>query len=345
MRTLTLTLPGLFGPDMPVRGEDMPELPVLNWLLSRSSQSECHTPSASYQLCELFHVPASEQGDYPIAALTRLGDDNQKPEGIWLRADPVHVSAGRDGLILLDHHRFNLARHDALALASGLSDLVNSKQLKLEITVPERWYIRLKEPQALKTTPIDRVVGKDVLRFMPTGDDRIEWIQLLNELQMSLHACEINQQREADRQLPVNSVWFWGYGELPDIIERKWSVVIGDNILAEGLAMISATPFQQLQQAYTAHQFPDGDYDAIVSFTSFDTFDHYHDLEGWLDALIELERNWLHPVKQALVGGTLDELTLVTKRKHFRFQRKQRFSFWRCGKTLLTERPAGHSRG
>ena len=121
MRSLTVFIPGLFGPDIAIHSDDLPSLPALNWFLSRGVCQNIQQVSASYTLCDLFGLPANKSGDYPIAAISRLSDDNQHPEGLWLRADPVHVSADRDGLILIDNNRFALTQSDALALAADIN--------------------------------------------------------------------------------------------------------------------------------------------------------------------------------------------------------------------------------
>ncbi len=344
MRTLTLSIPGLLGPQAAVHPDDLPDLPVFNWLVSRATQQTYLNIPASYQLCHLFELSRHEGQDFPIAAISRLSDDNQHPDGIWLRADPVHVSADRDGLILLDKHRFSLSQHDALAIASELKALFSSRGLQLEVPVASRWYVRIPERKDLVTTPIDQVIGKDVLPFMPVGDDRIEWIQLMNEVQMTLHDCEANHRREQDKQLAINSVWFWGYGELPDIINRKWSLVIGEDMLAKGLAMLSATPFQELQSDFSQHSLPDNDFDGLISFHSFNSFNHYQDLEGWIEALIALEQNWLVPIQQQLKSGKLDQLIILTERLRFDIARQSRFHFWKRGKSLISIRSAFENR-
>ena len=67
---------------------------------------------------------------------------------------------------------------------------------------------------------------------------------------MSLHDVEINFKLEGEKKLPINSVWFWGCGKLPSIIDRTWSSVYGDEVISEGLSIISATPFKKLPEKF-----------------------------------------------------------------------------------------------
>ncbi|MEM7027236.1 MAG: hypothetical protein AAF410_03290 [Pseudomonadota bacterium] len=338
MRELTLFIPGLLGPDAPIQADELPELPALNWLLGRAEQQSIHTLSACTHLCELFGLGQNNGTDLPIAAISRLSDDNQPPSGHWLRADPVHVSVDRDGLILLDSTRFNLSQHDALALAAEVNRLLDEKGMALEVPNPYRWYLKLPEPQQLKTTPIDMVVGKDVLRYMPTGDDRVTWIQLLNEIQMILHASEINVQRENQKQLPVNSLWLWGIGGLPDSLKRKWSRVYSNDMLARGLSMLAATPYDELQNKLPDMDNLSDDFQILISFQQLQKYNYYLDMEGWFEELIKLENKYLAPLKRMIMRRKFDKVILQTDKLTFTLNKNAGFQFWKSNQNLISIR-------
>ena len=334
MRSLTVFIPGLFGPDIAIHPDDLPSLPSLNWFLTRGLSQNIKQVSASYTLCELFGLSANKEGDFPIAAISRLTDDNQHPEGLWLRADPVHVSADRDGLILIDNNRFTLNQRDALALAADINLLFEPYGISIEVPVPTRWYLRVNENYEIKTVPVDSIVGKDILPFMPTGDDRINVIQLMNDIQMTLHSSDVNKRREAEKQLPINSVWFWGYGELPKIINRNWSFISSDEILAKGLAMVAATPFEDLPESYSNSEDKGSSYNGLLVLNSFQKFSYYHDLEGWLEALLSVEENWFTPLLTALKSKQLDQFTIRTELNEIKLDKMARYQFWKKNKIL-----------
>lgn len=335
MRSVTLYVPGLFGPDIAIHPDDLPSMPALDWFLTKGLHQKIQSDSASYTLCELFGL-SSEQGDYPVAAISRLSDDDQHPEGLWLRADPVHVSADRDGLILFDSNRFSLSQHDALVLAASINLLLEPYGMTLEVPVPTRWYLRVHEEYKLKTMPIDSVIGKDILPFMPTGDDRINFIQLMNDIQMTLHDSDINKKREQDKELPINSVWFWGYGELPEIIKRHWSFVASDEMLAKGLSMIAATPFEALPESYQSIKGKGDSYNGLIIVNSFQKFSYYNDLEAWLEALLYVESNWFAPLLNALKSKELVQLTIRTDINSIGLDSHSRYKIWKKQKNLYS---------
>jgi hypothetical protein len=337
MRSLTVFIPGLFGPDIAIHPDDLPSMPALDWFLTKGIYQTFQKNSASYTLCELFGL-SSEQGqkdgDYPVAAISRLSDDNQHPEGLWLRADPVHVSADRDGLILIDNNRFSLNQRDALALAADINLLFEPYGISIEVPTPYRWYLRVHEDYKLKTVPVDAIVGKDILPYMPTGDDRINIIQLMNDIQMTLHDSDVNKRREQEKQLPINSIWFWGYGELPKIIDRHWSFVTSDEILAKGLSMIAATPFEVLPESYSEIKDTGSSYNGLIIINSFQKFSYYHDLEGWLEALLSVESNWFSPILKALKRKEIDQLVIRTDINSITLDKTSRYKIWKKKKNL-----------
>ncbi len=333
MRSLTVFIPGLFGPDIAIHPDDLPSLPALDWFLSRGICHSIKQISPSYTLCELFGL-SSQQRDHPVAAISRLSDDNQHPEGLWLRADPVHVSADRDGLILIDNNRFTLNQRDALALAADINLLFEPYGISIEVPAPTRWYLRVNEDYEIRTVPIDSIVGKDILPFMPTGDDRINVIQLMNDIQMTLHNSDVNKRREQEKQLPINSVWFWGYGELPKIIDRHWSFVVSDEILAKGLSMVAATPFEYLPESYTALKDKGLSYNGLIVLNSFQKFCYYHDLEGWIEALLSTESNWFVPLLHSLKNKQIDKLTIRTDVNSVTIDSACRYKIWKKKKNI-----------
>ena len=339
MRKLTVFIPGLLGPDIAFHPDDLPGLPALNWLLGRGRRrSGVAAVSPGYGLCELCGLGRGHEDDYPIAAITRLSEGGPRPEGLWLRADPAHVAADRDGLILLDDRRFSLSLSDAHELAAAVDPLLKSHGLELEIPAPCRWYIRLSARLALKTTPLDAVVGRDILPRMPGGDDRIKLARLLNEIQMTLHSALINEQRQRQKLLPINSLWFWGYGSLPETIERRWSFIAGDESLAKGLALLAEIPFQPVPEHYEQLEHAPEDGSGLVVINALQRFSDYQDPEGWLAALPEYEKNWFLPLQRAFKSGRMACLEIRTERDSITLGKSARFKFWKNDKTLQSFR-------
>jgi hypothetical protein len=311
-------------------------VPALNWFLSKGTHQSIKGNSFSYSLCQLFGLLQEDQYDLPIASISRLIDSNQYPDGIWLRADPVHISANGNRLTLTDSTEFTLTQHDALEFAAEINNLLKPYNLELEVPCPTRWYLRFNEDFKLKTTPIDSVVGQDIFPYMPRADDRINLIQLINDIQMTLHNLPINVKREQEKKIPINSVWFWGYGELPNILERNWSFVFSDESLAEGLSMLSATPFSKLPKEFNDISNKKSNYINLIVINEFNKFRHYYEFDEWVEMLMCYEMNWFSPLHEALKIKEIDELKIETDINSITVNQSSKYEFWKRRKRFIS---------
>ena len=241
MLSITLLVPGLFDAEYEEQGQDS-ELPALELLLARGNRRIINPMPYTASLCDLFQCDYAADEDIPMAAIGRLIDGEQKPEGYWMRADPVHLHADQKSLNLVDANSLALTQHDALALAASVRRSFTELGWELEVPVPGRWYVKVKEKPRIRTTEIFSVIGRNIQEFMPSGEDSATWNRLMNEVQIQLHNADINQLRAEREELPVNSLWFWGCGELPGLIERRWTRVYSDDNSTMGLSMLSNTP-------------------------------------------------------------------------------------------------------
>src|SRR3990167_2665495 len=94
---LQLLLPGLFGTvaTEPESGTP-PKVPALETLLARAERHALPVRGFEASLFSLFGAEAPNEGDLPVAAVTRVLDLGIVDNGWWLRADPVHLSPQRD---------------------------------------------------------------------------------------------------------------------------------------------------------------------------------------------------------------------------------------------------------
>ena len=335
MRSLTFFIPGLFGSGN-AYPDDFPNAPGLHWFVNKGRYQAVKRNSFSHSLCELFGLSGNDDHDQPIAAITRLVDSNQYPDGIWLRVDPVHVNADGNRLKLTDSSQFTLTQHDALAFAAEINSLLKPYNLELEVPCSTRWYLKFNDDYHLKTKPIDSVIGQNILPFMPSGDDKINFVQLMNDIQMILHDFPINTNREEEKKLPINSVWLWGYGKLPDILDRNWSFVFGDEILAEGLSMLSATPFSKLPQKLDDIHSKQSNYINLIVISDFDKFRYYYEFDEWVEILMNYEINWFTPLYEAIKRNDLDEVRIETDINSITINKNTKYNFWKRKKRFIT---------
>lgn len=334
MRRISLYIPGLTGPAVPLTDNDVPPLPALSQIMGRARRRR-QGVDALRQLCGLLGLKTSPIRDVPVAAVTRLIDAEDHPDGIWMRADPVHISADRDRLLLIDASLFKLSQHDALALATEVQQVLDLEGWRLEVPFPDRWYISLDEDPGVTTSDPRRAGGQDVNRHLPRGAGAKVMHRLLNEVQMQLHDADINREREDRGELTINSIWFWGVGELPDVLPRLWSTVYSDDVFTRGLAMLSMTPYQPVPPAATA-VLPvlNEQSEALVCLEGCRVPAQYGDLPRWHEVLADLEQHWFEPLLRAVQDNTVQELNVITDRRVFRLARPDLKKFWRRPKSV-----------
>jgi hypothetical protein len=144
-------------------------------------------------------------------------------------------------------------------------------------------------PAAIATPPTREVAGLDVDTHMPGAP----WPALLNEIQMALHEHPVNEARE----MPVNSVWLWGPGELPGPIQTDWRTLTAHEPVALGLARLAGIP----------HRVPPRTAAAWLESAAPQDGRHLVVLQ---DTAAALEAGWFAPLLDALRGGRVGMLSI-----------------------------------
>lgn len=183
----------------------------------------------------------------PAAPLHYLGMTGRDPEGYCLFAYPVHLHARREHLVLMTGTEFELDEEEALAIIETLREYY--PHWRLERTGDAMWFIITDETPDIETTPLHTALGEDINQHLPRGGDAMEWLKIMNELQMILFDTRVNREREAAGQPPVNSLWFWGGGRLPDIRVRRWRHLATDNPVALGIGRRAGMETRWLDRA------------------------------------------------------------------------------------------------
>lgn len=236
-----------------------------------------------------------KQHDWPVAPYTLLADGGAPGGHYWMRADPVHLSVGRDSLAL-DSAALDVSRSEAEALVAALNRHFG-EALAFDAPSPERWYVRFAGAPGLVTTAPAAARGTAISDKLPSGPDAMRFRALMNEVQMLLYEHPVNTERESRGIPPVNSVWFWGGGTFAVPAARPFSIVLADDPLARGLALAAGVPERRLS----------GSAETMLSALP---------AEGMALIVLDsprgatLERDWFGPLLAALEGGRIDMLSL-----------------------------------
>lgn len=329
--TLHLLVPGLLGPMPGVEeGGCLPDLSMLESLLSRAEQAEVKGGGLSATLFQLFNVVVEEDSDLPSAAVCHLGDTGLRDEACWLHADPVFLKPDGDRLLLFDASHLDLRQEDAERLVARFNEHFAVDGWHLEAPSATRWYLRLPQAPELHTHPLSAVVGRNIDAFLPTGPEGARWHALMNEVQMLFHGADANMQREADRLLPINSLWFSGVGYLPQDVISPFVAVMADEVLAQGLAKLAAIPCRSLPEQSGDLLLEGGEQLVLYHHLQRPVLDA--DPYAWSEAVGRFQ-SWLEPLLKMLQQKQLGLLKLypcnglvyaVDRRSQRRFWRRRR---------------------
>ena len=229
-----LLIPGLLGP-APAGMGSLPSLPRLEAFLARADRLEGPAGFADAAF-DLFGMPHATGSDLPTAALCYAYQTGTVPQHWVLHADPVHLRADQDRLLLFDTDGLDITDEEAAAFERAFNAHFAVDGFELRAASARHWYLLLDTDPEVVTRSLGDVSGRDVNDYLPTGSRQRAWRQLLNEVQMLFHGLDVNQVREASGQPTVNGLWFSGGGPLPDRGRCAIAQVEGKSLLVSALA-------------------------------------------------------------------------------------------------------------
>ena len=204
-------------------------------VLGRADRLPKGEPGERAQL--LRHFDLLPRG-WPVAALTRQAAANDAAGAAWLRADPAYVRPDLNGARLLAiGEALRLTQADVDAFLPSLRPLFGDAGFPLDAPTPSRWYLRVpREAKLPAFAGPDEALGADLFEHLPEGGEGRRWRALLSEAGVVLHNHPRNAERAARGLPPVNALWFWGGGVLPDHVRSPHAQVRSNDLLLQALA-------------------------------------------------------------------------------------------------------------
>lgn len=316
-RHLSLLVPALFTCPLDTGTEHSLKVTDLEKLLARSRRGSCAVNREAL-LFDLFGFEFTADHNLPIAPVTHALDTGENSDAWWLRADPVYMRADSDRVIMMGNDFLDITSQEAVALGKELDPLFQSQGLQLSVPDPRRWYLRLTDDPNIFWPALSDVRGHDIHQYLPldmnSGKNAKLWRRILNESQMILHDSPVNHAREARGELPVNSLWFWGGGTLPQIPLNQFVQVCSNDALVLGLAKLADTARTAIPvngTAWLAQSIPMGKHLVVVEAVS-DCVSISSNSSAQKAKLEALNRDWFLPLLAALKSHQLASLHLYT---------------------------------
>jgi hypothetical protein len=303
---LEIVVPALFSALEPPPDS----MPALEMLLARSRRTQDPAASLEAWLCRAFGVQDAASGEpaVPAGALTACAHGLDPGAVLWLRADPVHLRADRNRVLLMPGQGLAVTAAEAQSLTAALAPLLAGKFL-LHALQPDRWCLQAvdsAQAEAGSRAPAD-LAGADIDAHLPPKS----WHLLLTEIQMALYEHPANTLREQRGEPVINSVWLWGAGKLPAAAQGPWQSVSASDSVALGLARRAGMRHRAAGAGaveWLGRAPEDGRH--LLVLDELRGARASGDEDAPLKQLRDLESNWFAPLRAALISGRIGMLTV-----------------------------------
>ena len=171
------------------------------------------SPPHERALARALGLASNTDGLIPWAALEAQTQTYAQaiPGQGWAVITPCHWAMGREHATLTDPATLKLSEAESRTLLATMQPYFATEGITLHYAQPTRWLAEGEVFRSLPTASLDRVLGRNVDRWLPNS----KAIKLLqNEMQMLLYTHPVNDERAARGQVSVNSFWLSGSGAL-----------------------------------------------------------------------------------------------------------------------------------
>ena len=277
-------------------------------------------------LADLGYLTCSDK-DIEVGAL--IASMSGYPDGWWMKADPVYLSVGLNDVTVMDSTLLDLHADEIEQLVSLVNTHFIDESWELIQVSEETCVIGDRHDHNVVTTPLSLSISAGPDEYLPSGKDGAYWRRMLTEMQMVLHGCAVNKDREERGLMPVNSFWLWGAGLTPVRPETSVAAVWGGGVSIEAAARYAGCTFSGLpddpEMILDAMKIDD-----VVIIVLSDLLDMAtkRDFVDWQDTLARVANGWLVPIIRTASISTHVTIDLGT-RYRFVYDTISRLRFWR----------------
>lgn len=326
---IDLIVPGLCGP--------LPELTELHQskalssfvsLLGKASRHKTGVSTYPEQLCSSMGVHFDP---VPDAQLSLLAYGINGKGYYWMHADPVHLLADVDHAVLYDSNSLNLDNDEADTLLTALNQHFKDDGIEFVVADANHWFVKSKKEFNVATSRLNDAIMQNINQLMPTGKGSSFFKQLMNESQMLLFANPVNEDRESNGLLTVNSLWFWGEGVLSRRQESDGMKCFGNDVLLKGLANymnVDCVPFDAAE-TITAKIMNKGR--NLIVVDDLMTACNYGDVSNWLTSFEAMVMKTLNPLITYALKNNLNVHCYPCNGYRYTINSKSKYRFWRSG--------------
>ncbi len=356
--TITFILPSLFSKhccDYLTQSVDT-SLGSLEAMLKKSKKTA--VPSVSSIIHTQFDIPHTDLNIFNSAQLMARGE-KVEGSGYWLRADPVMLSATHNGILCRGNRVLNLSDDETRAIEilvnnylldcnkeTNQDDFV-AQPMAFTLQSRNHGYLHFKHPTQSIFSNLGSVIGQDISARLPKGDDEAQWHSLMNDFQMLLHNCDVNQAR-AEQGLPtINGIWLWAETVVDsEQLNLKNVTLSSPTHFTDSSSLLALNPnVNDINELTEDEESPfhtklgnqTSDFKKLFNQKSYciyiDEFEQaafQNDFEGFQALYTRWVDGWLLPSLRAVKMNQLKSVVLITgDGSSYQFGRNSEMCFWR----------------
>ena len=176
---------------------------------------------------------------WAMAALCRQAEFGDASDGLWLRADPIHLQVEMRGARVMAWDTLKLAEPESLAIENAIRPLFGDAGYGFERSSDGFFYIKIARGTPIpEFLPAPEILGADLFSILPHDK---KWTALFNECQVILHNLPLNVERIRKGQFAINGLWFWGLGRMPLQVRHPFMKITS---IAGDLNALAAFPLE-----------------------------------------------------------------------------------------------------
>lgn len=325
---LDLIIPGLF--DLPLETLDPAflenSLPALNSFLRYARASK----NSVFELEPILSDCMGWQNYQVLPFAQAFVDQGAGDRHQYILFRPIHLKVDMHNAIVVPLQNNQTNNDDISILINDLESYFNV-DCDIQSVAGGHWLMYLKQFDPPRHYPhYLSVIGKKADPYTEQSKHRLPWYKLINEMQMYLHAHEINQNRLQAGLLTINSLWFWGAGSLPQQSRKRARWVCDDELLKR-YAGVSGIETSECADLETSHF----NQDCIICDLSLLEALKSGDEMNLQELLQRIEAQLFNPLLRAVRTRHCSLKLRAGSQFDYQMRSWSRFKWWRKPKNLL----------
>lgn len=135
--------------------------------------------------------------------------------GAWAMLSLCHWQPHANGIRMADPHTLDITPSQSETLLLAVQPYAREDGIELLDQGHGRWLAHGDAFADLQSASLDRIIHREIEPWMPRGPQAVKLLRLQNEVQMLFYTHAVNDERLAQHQKPINSVWIHGAGSCP----------------------------------------------------------------------------------------------------------------------------------